>query len=145
MRRRGRRGSMEPEEAAVVDVLARYSRSVAAGGAEAWIDLWDDGGIKMPPGAPAVVGKQAIGDGARVRFVGRSARMTIDNKEVQVTGEWAFARGFYTATTTTAGEKRFVDGKYLTIFRRQADGSWKIYRDCYNSNVGVASEGSVDP
>ena len=32
------------------------------------------------------------------------------------------------------GRVWFVDGKYLTIFKRQPDGSWKAYRDCFNSN-----------
>lgn len=26
-------------------------------------------------------------------------------------------------------------GKYLTVFRKQADGSWKIFRDCFNLDV----------
>jgi ketosteroid isomerase-like protein len=33
------------------------------------------------------------------------------------------------------GEPIPYDGKFLTIFKRQSDGSWKIHRDIYNSNV----------
>jgi ketosteroid isomerase-like protein len=38
-------------------------------------------------------------------------------------------------TPKEKGEPIFVDGKYLTIYKKQADGSWKISHDCYNSNV----------
>lgn len=49
-------------------------------------------------------------------------------------GDWAFSRGNYTATQTVQGNTVEVDGKFMTIFRRQDDGQWKIYRDIFNSN-----------
>jgi ketosteroid isomerase-like protein len=27
-----------------------------------------------------------------------------------------------------------LEGKFLTIFRRQDDGTWRIYRDAFNFN-----------
>jgi ketosteroid isomerase-like protein len=33
------------------------------------------------------------------------------------------------------GKEARVDGKFLTIFKKQSDGSCKIYRDCFNSNT----------
>jgi ketosteroid isomerase-like protein len=63
--------------------------------------------------------------------------MDITNEEVQVSGDLAFARGTYAATVTpkAGGEETFIDGKYMTILKRQTDGSWKIHRDIFNSNV----------
>ena len=56
--------------------------------------------------------------------------------EVRVAGDWAFARGNYSVTLTPrqGGDVVTVDGKYLTVFQLQADGSWKIHRDIFNSN-----------
>ena len=61
----------------------------------------------------------------------------INNEEVQVAGDWAFSRGTYTLSITpkAGGEEIFIDGKYMTILKRQTDGSWKIHRDIFNSNV----------
>ena len=58
-------------------------------------------------------------------------------EEAQVDGEMGFARGTYTLSITpiAGGDTAYVDGKYLTICKRQADGFWKIYHDCYNSNL----------
>ena len=63
--------------------------------------------------------------------------MKISNEEVRAGGDWAFARGTYQATLTpkAGGAAGSIDGKYMTILTRQADGSWKIYRDIFNSNV----------
>ncbi|MCH7939879.1 MAG: nuclear transport factor 2 family protein [Candidatus Marinimicrobia bacterium] len=68
--------------------------------------------------------------------------MGITNEEVRVAGDWAFARGTYTAILTpkAGGETIDIDGKYLTILERQVDGSWKIFRDCFNSNVPQKQE-----
>ncbi len=51
--------------------------------------------------------------------------------------EIGFAYGNYTlaAQPRSGGPKIMGDGKYETIFRKQSDGSWKIFRDCFNSNV----------
>jgi ketosteroid isomerase-like protein len=27
-------------------------------------------------------------------------------------------------------------GKYMVVWKRQADGSWKIHRDMFNTNLG---------
>jgi hypothetical protein len=35
-------------------------------------------------------------------------------------------------TPKEGGETSTSSGRALTIFKRQADGSWKIYIDCFN-------------
>jgi ketosteroid isomerase-like protein len=61
----------------------------------------------------------------------------IKNEEIQLSGNFGFARGTYSALLVpkAGGEEIPIDGKYLTIFKKQADGTWKIYRDAFNSSV----------
>jgi ketosteroid isomerase-like protein len=61
--------------------------------------------------------------------------ITID--ETEITGSWAFSRGMFVSTLTPKGEGQavLIDGKFMTVLKRQADGSWKIYRDIWNSNL----------
>ena len=92
----------------------------------------------MPPGAPAVVGKAAIEKGIHASYEALDwEEFIIHLEEVKVAGDWGYARGTYFlfATPKAGGETAFDHGKYLKIFKRQPDGSWKIYRDCFNSNV----------
>ena len=56
--------------------------------------------------------------------------MEITPEEIVVVSDWAYARGTY---TVDAGGKH-LEGKFLTIFRRQGDGSWRIFRDIFNPN-----------
>ena len=128
---------LEAVTAAVNQIWNQYSSSLNSGDLDRWLSLWTEGGVQMPPGEPPVIGKDQI----RARNKGVLDRFTfnieITNEEVGVAGDWAFARGTYKATLTPkeGGVPTPVDGKYMTILQRQPDGSWKIYRDIFNSNV----------
>ena len=55
-------------------------------------------------------------------------------EETQVAGDWGFARGTATVTSKskTGGATTNLEANFLTIFKKQADGSWKIFRDYIN-------------
>ncbi len=60
----------------------------------------------------------------------RSIHYALDLKEVQVEGDMAIARVVWTYSVTSDGPVKTVTGQDigLDVFRRQADGSWKIVR-----------------
>ncbi|MFN2199909.1 MAG: YybH family protein [Caldilineaceae bacterium] len=126
---------------------AEYSDSLMAGDAERWIDLWLDDGVQLPPDAPANVGKEAIlaniaGALGQISF----EDFVIDNEEVTVSDDLAVVRGTYSTNMvpTAGGDPLPVDGKYMSVLMRQPDGNWKLYRDCYNSNVPPATAAEPD-
>ena len=131
--------SVEDDKAAILAVMKEYAASLDASDVGRWGSLWTENGVQMPPGAPVNVGKAKIVsglEGAMEAFA--FSGMEIENDELEVAGDWAYARGLYTVTYVPhdGSEPIFVDGKYMTIFQRQEDGSWKIHRDIFNSNVG---------
>jgi len=117
--------------------LKEFSASLSAGDADRWLALWAEDGVQLAPDAPPVERKAAIA--AKMRGVLDRFRfdMTIQNLETHSAGDWGFVRGKYQATLTPklGGAAIPIDGKYLTVRTRQNDGSWKIYRDIFNSNV----------
>ena len=141
---------VEADIAAIQAVISRYAAAVEAADAEQYLSCWDDDGVQMPPDAPAVFGKEKIGANVSANFQQRLAAGThVDMnipipEEVQVLGDYAFTRGTYTVSVTTpdGDPLAFVDGKVLSIWRRQADAEWKLYIDTFNSNV---PPGSTDP
>ena len=134
--------NLEADIAAINDIWSQYSSSVNAGDLDQWISLWTEDGVQMPPNESPVVGKDQI----RVGMKGALDQFTFDiditNAEVGVAGSWAFSRGTFTRTDTPkeGGQPVFFDGKYMSILERQADGSWKIHRDIFNSNVAPGGE-----
>lgn len=132
----------EPDVDAVtaeIDALfTEYGASLGAGDAERWIDLWTEDGVQSPPGAPPNVGRDVIFasiSAAMDQFAFEDMQIGID--EVLVAGDLAIARGLYTVTYVPhdGSDPIPVDGKYTSTFQRQPDGSWKLYRDIFNSNV----------
>lgn len=128
----------EPFKSAVTSVLDTYGATLKAGDVDGWIALWDENGIQLPPDAPAVVGKPAILQAKRGALLAiHFEQFTVNLEETQVSGYIGFARGTYsyTAVAKAGGGTVFFQGEFLTIFKRQPGGSWKIYRDCFNSSA----------
>lgn len=124
--------------AAVNAIWDEYEASVIASDVDRWIALWTDDGVRMPPDMPFVEGKDTIYETvAAVMQAAPTTEFVITPLETRSSGDLAYSRGVYTVKFTVAatGEEGFIDGKFMTILQRQPDGSWKIHRDIFNSNV----------
>ena len=71
----------------------------------------------------------------------RAENLTQKVEEVEVAGDWAWARASYSLRLVPAsgGEPLTETGKYLAVFKRQPDGSWKTHRSCFNADHPVPS------
>lgn len=130
--------------AAIKDVLGRYEETVQSGDFEGWLSLWAEDGVQMPDNAPTRVGKAAIAEAMRGAFEAMDLRIAIhDIEDARVWGDRGLTRCRYSlALTPKAGGETIdamPDGKALTLYGRQADGSWRIVYDCFNSNEEPAS------
>lgn len=126
--------------AAIQGVLDQYAEMVGAGDFEGWLSLWAEDGVQMPPDEATRVGKAAIRDGMKPAFDAMDMSLTIHEVEdAQVWGDRGLTRCRYSlALTPKSGGGRIdamPDGKALTLYRRQPDGTWKIVYDCFNSSA----------
>ena len=57
--------------------------------------------------------------------------------EVSPAGDMAYTRGTYTVTFTNPGNKQVATqaGNYVTVFRKTAEGGWKIVQDIASPGV----------
>mgnify|MGYP001813553050 FL=1 len=124
--------------AAINELYDLWGVSAHSGDLDLFMSIWTGDAIRMGQDAPAVVGWDAIR--ASTGPLLEQFDLHIEGygeTEVEVSGDLAFSRGTYTMTLTPkeGGPTTFIDGKWLDILKRQADGSWKIYCDCYNNNA----------
>jgi uncharacterized protein (TIGR02246 family) len=127
------------DEAAIKAVFDKYVSTLVSKDADGWMALWDEGGVQLPPNESMHVGKAAISEANYdgIKLNPAKMEMFINTQEVIVFGDgYAVARGVYgwKMTPPDGGAGMDYDGKFMTIFKKQADGSWKIFRDCFNSN-----------
>jgi len=132
--------NVDSDIANIKEALGQYAVTCNAGDFDGWISLWDDAGVQMPPDSPPLVGKAQITEGNKPSFEEMSLDIAINSiEEVRAHGDLGLTRCTYTlsATPKEGGERVAVmpNGKALTVWTRQPDGSWKILYDCFNSNV----------
>lgn len=120
-----------------IDRLRRvHVAALNDGDGDAWAACFTDAGVQMPPHFGNNVGKTAIRGWSQGFLSLFACRFSLSVEEVRVAADWAFERGHYRITLTPrAGGEALEDiGKYITVYERQSDGSWKIARDIWNSD-----------
>lgn len=62
--------------------------------------------------------------------------------DVAKSGEIGYTQGTYTLTLTDPGTRKPVTdkGKYVTVYKKQADGNWKAVSDIVNSDLPLPAE-----
>lgn len=93
--------------------------------------------VLLPPNSPAIAGQGAI----REWFAGALAgglRLALNTTRVEASGDIAYGIGCFEMTIGPEGDTKADSGKYVIIYRRQADGSWKAVVDIFNSNLPLA-------
>jgi len=92
--------------------------------------------VFLPSGFPPIRGKQAVETMYRSFFPQfSSVEQTVSIEELQVAGDWAFAWGTEKVTLVpeAGGTPIEMQGKGMSILRRQPDGSWKFARGINNA------------
>jgi len=129
---------VEADIAAIEELIDLYALAMTTRDLDLWMSLYTDDTVKMAPDAPAVFGKEDLRASMQPLFDNFTfEEMAIFDVEIQVAGDYAFSRCNFTATMIpkAGGEPLYMDAKDMSIMQRQADGSWKLYWDCWNSNV----------
>jgi ketosteroid isomerase-like protein len=100
----------------------------AAGLTEAF---YADDAQLLPPGAPLMRGKDAIRAFWTEFMKVAGPDVTLETRHVESAGDLAYGVGQYTGTIAGAVQQ----GKYVVVYRRQADGGYKAIVDCFNPDA----------
>jgi ketosteroid isomerase-like protein len=97
--------------------------------------------VFLPPNAPAIAGKKAVESLYRTFFAQFNIEHKATTEEIQVNGDWAFAWGGETLTLipVAGGPQAQLQGKGMSILKRQPDGSWRFSRGINNMTPQAAS------
>lgn len=98
----------------------------------------DDQGSLLWPNAPRVTGKSAIAKATASAFAIPDFKLEWHPDQIAVarSGELGYTSGTYTWTFKDASGKPASDkGKYLTVWKKQGDGSWKVLLDMFNTDL----------
>jgi uncharacterized protein (TIGR02246 family) len=124
---------------AIADGEAAWAADWKARDIEKVVSHYTDDAISMEPGMPAMKGKDAIRAGTTQFLNDKNFALSFTTTDVEVSkgGDLAFSHGTFTAILTDAKTRKPAKetGKYVTIYRRTADGSWKAILDINNADA----------
>ena len=126
------------DAAAIRAMNDAWGQAVTQGDAAAMAGQFADDAVRLFPHMPILSGKAAIAGNCAASVDHYLMEETDITDDVQVVGDLAYARGTYTwkATPKAPGPAVVDDrGKFVTIYRRQADGAWKIVLDAPSSDL----------
>ncbi len=126
---------LDADVAAIQTLIDRATDVNNAGDITGWVELFADDMVYMPDGGPPVTTRDALEGAAVSHFSRYRPNLQSSTEEIQVLGDWAFARTTVSGTLTPRGGNPIrVDRKEMAIYRRQPDGSWKVARLIGNSS-----------
>lgn len=131
---------LEAERSALMDADAAWAET--AGDVEAFVSFFAEGGRFMPPGQPLEQGEQAIRETASeiMALPGFQLQWQATAAEVAASGDMGYTVGTYELSVNDAeGNPQKTAGKYLTVWKKQSDGQWKVVADCFNPDAPPSS------
>jgi ketosteroid isomerase-like protein len=120
--------------ATVVDLMdadRAFAAATAEQGSAGWVSWFAEDGTMFRAGQP-VIGHDAIRDLMAPALDGGRYSLTWEPKagEIAASGDLGYTRGRWESRSTGAdGAVTVQTGSYVTIWRRLADGSWKVTLD----------------
>jgi uncharacterized protein (TIGR02246 family) len=127
--------------AQIYQLWNEYAAAINTQNMERWGALWSENGIQMPPDAPQCSGKEQIRKLVQTQFNQSHTKLSIHPEVVCVFGNQAYSHGTFSShVTSRGGGKKRISGKFLTVLKKQDDGSWRILVDCFNYDGAVEQE-----
>jgi uncharacterized protein (TIGR02246 family) len=125
------------DRTAVRNVLSGLSAADNDGNLDSVVSHYREDAILLPPNASVVAGRPAIRawyeQGLFRHF---RCEVSFDADETEVSGDWAFARGYINGRLNPKADEPLIKlhEKFIMILRRDQDG-WKIARLIWNSDA----------
>jgi ketosteroid isomerase-like protein len=131
---------MNGDEDEIRDRINDYKNAINSDDFEGWLSLWAEDGIQMPPNTSPKIGIGHIRGANKGLFNDLAMSMdVIKFHAIEVFNGIGISVCEYCieGVPKVGGKKVSVmkNGKALTVFKKDSDGSWKIHFDCFNSNI----------
>ena len=119
-----------PGKVLLYDLEARFARDVKEHGGAAFADWFADDGVALSNGQPPLIGKVAIVKSANWSPKDYQLTWTPTDAQMGPSGDMGYTWGHFEGHSKDAnGNPVVTSGRYMTIWRKEADGSWKVVLD----------------
>lgn len=108
----------------------QWIAAVNAHDVDRYLELLTEDIVWLPPGQPALSGREAFESWVRPFFERFRYEFALIEPEVQMAGDWAVERGTFQTQMQSLddGQSGQHTGRYLVLWRRESDNTWRIER-----------------
>lgn len=123
-----------PGAAFLFDLEAKFAADTAKGGGAAFAKWFADDGVTLSNGQAPLVGEAAIAASTKWAPADYQLTWTPEGGRMSPAGDMGFTWGHYEGHFKNKdGSPGVVSGRYMTVWKKQADGSWKVALDASNN------------
>jgi len=131
--------NVEKERASLMGVDKEWAASIKD--MDKFVSYYAPNASLYAPGMPVVTGSGPIREALTkmASAPGFSLSFNPVKADVGGSGDVGYTAGSYTSAMNGVSET----GKYITVWKKQADGQWKVTEDIFNSDTGAAPSSHV--
>jgi len=124
----------KPTPETIKDTEARFLKAALEHGSTGYLSFYSESAVELPDGADALIGRANIA--RTMRFLDdKNNRLTWApvGADISASGDLGYTWGTYEFRSKGPdGVDRVEHGKYLTVWKKQPDGTWKVAVDMGN-------------
>jgi ketosteroid isomerase-like protein len=133
--------TMNPGKTLLFDLEARFAKDVAERGGPAFADWFAEDGVLLGNGTAPVVGRVAIAKSTTWSARDYQLTWTPTDAVMGPSGDIGYTWSHYEGRSKDAsGNPVTTSGRFITIWRRQRDGSWKVVLDAGANEPAAAGD-----
>ena len=122
--------ALTPGQLTLLELEGRFSQAVAQGGGKAFASWFADDAVTLNNGKPATLGRGAIAATATWSPTEYSLTWVAQGAQMGPLNDMGFTWGHYEGRTTDkSGQTSVTSGRYITVWKKLPDGSWKVAMD----------------
>ena len=122
---------MSGDEQAIRDLIATWMRATAQGDLPQILKLMAEDVVFLTPGQSPMRGRDAFASSFKKAIEQFRVESSSDIQEIRIIGDWAYCWNHLQIKMIPRGKGTPMrrSGYTLTLFTRQPDGSWVLFRD----------------
>jgi len=133
--------TVKPGKMILFDLEARFAKDVQERGGAAFGDWFAEDGVELSNGAAPVVGRVAIVKDANWSPKEYQLTWTPTDAMMGPSGDMGYTWGHFEGHSKDAnGNRVTTSGRYMTIWRKQPDGTWKVVLDAGSNEPAAAGD-----
>lgn len=132
---------LTPQQSFLYSLDAKFARDTAQGGGAAFAKWFAPDAVTLSNGKAPVVGEAAIAASANWTPAQYQLTWTAEGARMSADGDMGFTWGHYEGRSKDRdGTPIVTTGRYMTVWKKQSDGKWKVELDASNDGPPAAGD-----